>query len=97
MDKVPESREAAKGTKFEELYNTPADWPRNVHHLPLDQLDQLGRDPQTNQLYWDGDPLVTEKRFATQERVIGWISVALAAIGVAATCAQAWFAAFPPH
>ena len=66
MDKIPVSRETAKGTKFEHLYETPDHWPRTIHRLPIGLLDDLGRDARTNELYWDGEPLVTRKRLSTQ-------------------------------
>lgn len=62
----------------------------------MNGLALLGVDRKTSELYWDGQKLITEKRFATQERVIAWLGLLLALLGVAATCVQAWFAAFPP-
>jgi len=66
-------------------------------HDPLGDASFLQIDRRTNELYWNREKLVTERRLSTFERVLAVAGVVLAAVGVAATCVQAWFAAFPPH
>ncbi|MCP9233931.1 hypothetical protein NMG46_27600 [Mesorhizobium sp. LMG 17147] len=83
-------REKSKGTSFAALWETPSYWPRDVHRLPLDLFDNLGRGRQTNELYWDGSKLVTEKRFSGFERGLAVAALILTGIGVAATIVQAW-------
>jgi hypothetical protein len=73
----------------------PDYWPAEVEPITWDDTGKLGVNQKTHQLYWDGEPLVTERRFSTQERVLAWFGVSLAALGVIATVVQAWFAAFP--
>lgn len=91
---IPKTREAAKGTPFEAAWDTPNDWPRNIRHLSVD--DALGVDPLRNEIYFGGHKLVSEKRFSDFERWLAVLALGLTVIGVAATCVQAWFAAFPP-
>lgn len=91
-DPLPKNRAEAEGTKYAGLYETPSHWPREVRIVSLKAMALLGHDPRTNQLYWDGQPLVTEKRFATFERVLAGIGLAIAAVGVFATVAQAGIA-----
>lgn len=77
-------------------HEPPDNWPTNVKPISQEGLALLGIDPATNELFWDGQKLVTEKRWSNTERVIAWTGVVLAAVGVGATVVQAWFAAFPP-
>lgn len=77
-------------------YDAPPEWPQNVRPVSLEGITLLGIDPKTNDLYWDGQKLVTEKRWGTTERRIAVGGLILAGLGVAATIVQAWFAAFPP-
>lgn len=67
-----------------------------MKQITIGAMGRLGVNETNGSLYWDGEPLITEKRFSTQERVIAWLGLLLALVGVAATCVQAWFAAFPP-
>jgi hypothetical protein len=49
----------------------------------------LAVDPRTNELYWNGQKLITEKRWGTVERRIAIAGLVIGAIGVAAAVAQA--------
>ena len=92
MEDFPPNRAAAKGTRYEHLFDTPAHWPDDVHYLTMDNMGMLGRRARTNQLLWDGHALVTERRLANFERWLAVVTLVLAGIGVAATVAQAWAA-----
>lgn len=48
----------------------PADWPSGVRPISIKGLALIGVHPAINQLYWDGQALVTERRLATFERVL---------------------------
>lgn len=76
------SREEAKGTPEEELWDTPAHWPRNVRFTPAARL-AFGDDPRTGELYWDGKPLEL-KRAVTLEGATFWVAVVAAAATVVA-------------
>jgi hypothetical protein len=64
-------------------------WPQEVEQLTFDDIGRIGVHRRTNQLYWDGLPLVTERRWTTVERRIAWIGLAIATVGVLATAVQA--------
>ncbi|MDP2002904.1 MAG: hypothetical protein Q8J86_08230 [Desulfurivibrionaceae bacterium] len=51
----------------------------NIKTITLDQLDRLGID-ETNKLYWDGKPLVTEERIVLAR----WVNIAVIVGAVAA-------------
>ncbi|WP_041544616.1 MULTISPECIES: hypothetical protein [Chelativorans] len=91
MPDFPKTREAAKGTATEWAWETPDHWPRSIRRVSLDD-DGLGLDPTNGGLYWQGQPLVTEKRWSTTERRIAIAGLLIASIGVAATVVQAWAA-----
>lgn len=61
--------------------NAPAPeyWPYNVRKISIDGLHKIRIDPTTNELFWDGQKLVTERRLASFER---W----LAFLATSATC-----------
>jgi hypothetical protein len=80
-------------TKYSTV-EAPSDWPPGVRMLTMNGLSLFGIS-DNGQLYFDGQPLVTERRWSTVERRIAWSGVILAAIGVAATAVQAWMAVFP--
>ena len=88
----PKTREDAAGGPFEEMWKTPGHWPRNVRRLTVDDMGMQGVDPKTGSLYWDGVPVVTERRFSNVERLIAIGALVLTAVGVAATVVQAWAA-----
>ena len=73
----------------------PTDWPPDVSGISMKGIGLFGIDRNKRELYWDGQKLVTEKRFSTFERGLAVAGLLFAAIGVAATVVQAWFAAFP--
>lgn len=52
----------------------------------------IGIDEKTNEMFWDGKRLVTEKRFTDFERGLAIVGLCIAFIGVAATVVQAWAA-----
>lgn len=70
----------------------PAHWPAEVDPLTWDDTGKLGVHQRTHQLYWDGDPLVTERRFSTFERGLAVAALILTFVGVAATVVQAYAA-----
>ncbi len=55
-------------------------------------MDHLGVHHRTNELYWDGQKLITEKRFGNFELGLAVAGLVIAGIGVAATVVQAWAA-----
>ena len=56
--------------------------------ISTDGIGLIGLDDE-GQLYLNGKRLYTEKRFATQERAIGWIGLSVGAIAAGATLASA--------
>lgn len=70
----------------------PDDWPPDVAAISLNGLGLLGINRKTRKLYWDGEELVTVKRFSTFERWLAVVGLVFAGIGVAATVVQAWAA-----
>ncbi|OHV67333.1 hypothetical protein LCM4576_24930 [Mesorhizobium sp. LCM 4576] len=70
----------------------PSDWPGNVTSVSIAGLGLIGIDETTNELFWDGKRLITEKRFADYERRLAVIGLVIAGVGVAATVIQAWAA-----
>lgn len=78
-----------KGLRNGRTGQRPEHWPADVEIISMEGLSFLGLDRKGN-LYLDGHRVYTERRLATQERVIAWI-VAVAAIASAfATAVQAW-------
>ncbi|MCV3239690.1 hypothetical protein [Mesorhizobium sp. ZC-5] len=61
---------------------TPDYWPEGVKGISQNGLSLLGVHTATNQLYWDGQPLVTERRLATFERAMA-LAVTIATVIVA--------------
>jgi hypothetical protein len=64
----------------------------------MDLLDRFGIDPRSNQIFWDGEKLVTERRLADFERglaVAGLLIAAIAALSGLATAiievGRVWF------
>ncbi|NGO53179.1 hypothetical protein [Allomesorhizobium camelthorni] len=60
--------------------DVPPDWPDGVKGISMNGAALLGVHAATNQLYWDGQPLVTERRLATFERIMAGIVTASTAI-----------------
>ncbi len=69
--------------------DTPPNWPTEVRPISQPGLSLFGINPSTNELYWDGSKLITEKRFTTFERGLAIVGLVIAFVGVAATVAQA--------
>ena len=67
----------------------PPEWPAEVTPVSLTGLGLIGIDEKTNELFWDGKRLITEKRFTDYERGLAKVGLWIAAIGVAATVIQA--------
>lgn len=67
----------------------PPEWPENVTALSWNGHALFGMDRKTGELYWDGQKLITEKRWGTVERRIAIAGLVIGAIGVAAAVAQA--------
>lgn len=70
----------------------PPDWPDNVTPVSITGLGLIGLDEKTNEMFWDGKRLITEKRFTDFERRLAIVGLFIAGIGVAATVVQAWAA-----
>lgn len=89
---IPRTREEAKGTKYEPLWQTPPHWPDHVHMIPLNAFENMGIDGR-NRLYWDGVPIVTKNTVQLE----GW-SLLFAAVATAATAFSAvWPVALKFH
>jgi len=58
----------------------------------MEGLSYLGLDSKGN-LYLDGHRVHTERRLATQERIIAWLVAASTVIGSVATAYEAFFKA----
>lgn len=54
----------------------------------------LAIDAKTKELYWNGEKLITEKRWGTVERRLAISGLVIALLGVLATVVQAWAAVF---
>jgi hypothetical protein len=68
----------------------PPGWPENVAALTWNGHALFGMDRKTGEIYWDGQRLITEKRFSDFERRLAVIGLIIGGIGVAATVVQAW-------
>lgn len=73
----------------------PEHWPADVETISLEGLSFLGLDTRGN-LYLDGHKVHTERRWATQERVIAWIVATATVIAAIGTTVQAWAAIINP-
>ena len=82
---VPRTRDEAKGTPYEELWQTPPHWPEHVHMIPLNAFSNMGIDG-TNRLYWDGVPIVTKNAV----RLEGWSFVFAMIATLATVLAAVW-------
>lgn len=83
------TRQEAKGTAEEQLWDTPDSWPRNVRYASLDALGKLGEDPATGALYWNGEPFMLRRRFEPFERALAVVGLIIAGSGAAAAIVQA--------
>jgi hypothetical protein len=54
----------------------PPEWPAGVQSISLEGLALLGVEPATNELYWEGRKLVTEKKLAAYERWLATLATA---------------------
>lgn len=70
----------------------PDDWPPDIQAISLEGLSLVGIHQRTGELYWDGQKLVTEKRFSDFERGLAVAGLLIAFLGVAAAIVQAWAA-----
>ena len=68
----------------------PEHWPADVETISLEGLSFLGLDSKGN-LYLDGSRVHTERRLATQERVIAWLVAASTVVAAIATAYDAFF------
>ncbi|MGV8833166.1 MAG: hypothetical protein ACOH2N_14405 [Devosia sp.] len=82
---VPRSREEAKGTEYEPLWQTPQHWPDHVHKIPINAFENMGIDGH-NRLYWDGVPIVTKNTV----RLEGWSFVLALIATISAAIAAGW-------
>ena len=67
----------------------PAHWPAGVEIITQNGLELLGVGPDGS-LYLDGKKLYTERRLATQERVLAWIVAIFTAVGAVAAACEVW-------
>ncbi|WP_150524237.1 hypothetical protein [Roseibium sediminis] len=51
-------------------------WPENVQIISLEQMDLIGIDPKTRELYWDGQKLKIASKLAWPERMLAAIATA---------------------
>lgn len=58
--------------------------------ITLEDFDRMH--VEDGRLFWDGEQVITEKRWSAVERGLAVTGLLIAAIGVAATVAQAWAA-----
>jgi hypothetical protein len=70
----------------------PLGWPPHVRPITMVGLGLFGIDPHTNELFWDGEKLITEKRFSTFERSLAIAGLRIGGVGVLAAVVQAWAA-----
>ena len=87
---------AVRKTRFADS-GTPPEWPTTVKSISMDGLSLVGVDERTNELYWDGQKLVTERRFSAFERTLAVIALVITTIGVGAAVVQAWAAVASIH
>lgn len=85
----PKTREAAENTPFDIMWKTPDHWPRHVRLMSVDDQGLMGIDPRSGEIYWDGSPIVTEKRLSNVERGLVVAGLAIGATGTAAGVAVA--------
>ncbi|NGP18907.1 hypothetical protein [Devosia aurantiaca] len=81
----PRSRAEAEGTKHEALWQTPPHWPDHVRLVPIADYDKWGLDG-SNQLYWDGVPVLTRNTI----RLEGWTLFFAAAATMATAVSALW-------
>jgi hypothetical protein len=60
----------------------PPGWPVGVRPISIKGLSLFGVDSRTNELYWDGQAVVTEKRLANYERRLA-LAVTIATVVMA--------------
>lgn len=58
--------------------------------ITLEDFDRMH--VEDGRLFWDGEQVITEKRWSAVERGLAITGLLIAAVGVAATVAQAWAA-----
>ncbi|MDR6956021.1 hypothetical protein J2X65_005415 [Ancylobacter sp. 3268] len=67
-------------------------WPPHIRPLNLAQLEILGIDERTGQLYWDGAPVVTRHELGRREfflaALVAWATVVAALATVASAIAD---------
>ena len=79
-----------------EAHDVPG-WPAGVRPIIINGLGDLGVRDSTGEIFWKGQLMVTEKRFAGFERALAVVGLAIAFIGVVATVVQAWAAVVTLH
>jgi hypothetical protein len=63
--------------------------PPEVEEITLGNIGRLGVHRRTGELYWDEQPIVTEKRFTNFERTLGVLLLIVTSVGVGAAVVQA--------
>lgn len=82
--------EKAKGTPAEKLWQVPPHWPKGVRRLALaDYHNEFGINPATKELFFDGEPFVTKKRWADTERNIAYAGLLFAFVASASAATLA--------
>jgi len=57
----------------------PANWPQKLRPVSLDGLSLFGMDPlKPGELFWDGEKLITERRWSNAERLLAGLATASA-------------------
>ncbi|RWE12439.1 MAG: hypothetical protein EOS61_14950 [Mesorhizobium sp.] len=69
------------GTQHYSDSTPPSHWPKNVKRISMDGLDQIGIDPKTGEMYWDGQKLVTERKLANFERWLAFFATLATCVG----------------
>lgn len=69
----------------------PPEWKSGLRPVSMEGLPFLAVDPTTNELYWDGQKLITERKLASFERWLAGIAT-VATVVTAAVEVAAYFA-----
>lgn len=69
-------------------------WPSDVEPITLDKIDMLGVQRHTNELHWDGAPVITKHELGRREFLLAfvaaWATVAAAVIAALAFAFQVY-------
>jgi hypothetical protein len=95
---MTDATDTSTGTDWEKVRrhrfstsNPPDNWPKGVRPISLNGSALFGIDGK-NEIYWDGEKLITERRWSRWERWFAGLSLFVASLGVGAAIVQAWAA-----